>query len=107
MILIIASIFLSISIVIFSFLGFSPNIHRIVEGDYMRKAYSNAAKYGIQYGELATRADIINATNSTLVLEQGYLKGLNGRPQDDLSCEITLNNSTIELEIKHDMLPAD
>lgn len=103
MIAAITVIFLSISILIFSFLGFSPNIHRLVEEDYMRRAYSNAANYGMQYGELASRAGILNAAHNTTVLDEGYLKGLNGKPQDDLNCTVTLNNGIIELDIKHTM----
>lgn len=107
MIAIVTTIFLCISVLIFSFLGFAPNLHRIVESDYMRRAYSNAALYGLQYGELGSRAGTLNATNGyTKTVSTGYLKSKNSQPLDHINNTVTLANGTINLNITHVMNPA-
>lgn len=104
MIAIVTTIFLSISVLLFSFLGFAPNLHRIVESDYMRRAYSNAALYGLQYGELGFRAGTFNATNGyTKTISSGYLKSKNGQPLDELNDTISVIDGNINLNITHNV----
>jgi hypothetical protein len=56
MITIVASVILGLTILMSAFLGFSPQIHKLVESDIMRRSYNNAFLYGLQLGQLGYRA---------------------------------------------------
>jgi len=105
---IITSILIAISVLILAFFGYASSVHRVIDSDYMRQVYSNAILYGLQYGELATRAGTMNsgAGNNTKTLSLGYLKKRNEKELDDLNCTVVLDtNQTIDLDIKHTMRP--
>jgi hypothetical protein len=66
MITIVASIILGLTLLMSAFLGFSPQIHKLVESDLMRRSYNNAFLYGLQLGQLGYRAkNFIVNDNST------------------------------------------
>jgi len=108
MIAVIASILIAISVLILAFFGYATNVHYVLDGDYMRRAYSNAVLYGLQYGELATRAGTMSSSpaNNNKMLSLGYLKKKNEKELDDLNCAVELDaNQTIGLNITHTMRP--
>ena len=45
MITIVASVILGLTILMSAFLGFSPQIHKLVESDIMRRSYNNACNW--------------------------------------------------------------
>jgi hypothetical protein len=79
----IVSVILMISFILSGiFVGLAPNVYRIVEKDFLRKAQYNAKLQGLQYGDLGLRAGVFNVTsddpnkrsqnfNSTLTEENG------------------------------------
>jgi len=64
MITIVASVILGLTILMSAFLGFSPQIHKLVESDLMRRSYNNAFLYGLQLGQLGYRAKNLVVNNS-------------------------------------------
>lgn len=105
---IIASLLISILVLILAFFGYATGVHGIMDSDYMRRAYSNAVLYGLQYGELSVRAGTMSSdsTQNTKKLPLGYLKKRNEKELDDLNCTIMLDaNETIDLDVKHTMRP--
>ncbi|MDD4954662.1 MAG: hypothetical protein PHP17_01290 [Candidatus Omnitrophica bacterium] len=65
MITIVASIILGLTLLMSAFLGFSPQIHKLVESDLMRRSYNNAYLYGLQMGQLGYRAKNLIANNDS------------------------------------------
>jgi len=65
MITIAASIILGLTLLMSAFLGFSPQIHKLVENDLMRRSYNNAFLYGLQLGQLGVRAKNLTVDEST------------------------------------------
>lgn len=66
MITIVASVILGLTILMSAFLGFSPQIHKLVESDLTRRSYNNAFLYGLQLGQLGFRAKnfVVNDENT-------------------------------------------
>jgi len=48
------------------FAGLAPNVYRIIEKDFVRRAQRNARLEGLQYGDLALRAKTFNATSENV-----------------------------------------
>lgn len=65
MITIAASIILGLTLLMSAFLGFSPQIHKLVESDLMRRSYNNAFLYGLQLGQMGVRAKNLTLDDST------------------------------------------
>jgi hypothetical protein len=65
MITIATAAILSLSLLLSAFLGFSPQIHKLVENDLMRRAYNNNFLYGLQLGQLGVRAKSLTTDSST------------------------------------------
>jgi len=60
----IVSVILMISFILSGiFVGLAPNVYRIVEKDFLRRAQYNARLEGLQYGDLGLRAGIFNVTS--------------------------------------------
>ncbi len=61
----IVSIILMISFILSGiFVGLAPNVYRIVENDFLRRAHYNAKLEGLQYGDLGLRAGVFNTTSA-------------------------------------------
>ena len=45
------------------FAGLAPNVYRIIEKDFIRRAHQNARLEGLQYGDLGLRAKTFNAAS--------------------------------------------
>jgi len=65
MITIAASIILGLTLLMSAFLGFSPQIHKLVENDLMRRAYNNTFLYGLQLGQIGVRAKNLTTDDRT------------------------------------------
>jgi len=61
MIAIVTAITVMLSLVVSAFLSFSPNFSRMVEKDFMRKAYGNALSHNLKYGQLCIRAGTLES----------------------------------------------
>ncbi|MCK9573611.1 MAG: hypothetical protein M0R20_04330 [Candidatus Omnitrophica bacterium] len=85
MITIAASIILGLTILMSAFLGFSPQIHKLVENDLMRRSYNNAFLYGLQLGQIGVRA-------KNLTLDERTAKDIN------LPFRFTNNNAQIVVQ---------
>ncbi|MFA4984562.1 MAG: hypothetical protein WC559_04595 [Candidatus Omnitrophota bacterium] len=46
------------------FAGLAPNVYRIIEQDFLKRASYNAKVEGLQYGNLGVRAGTFNTTSS-------------------------------------------
>jgi hypothetical protein len=103
MIIIVTTIFLSIAILLSSFLGFSPNFYKLTENDFMRRANANTIIYGLQYADIALRAKTLavpEKKNKTLPME--YIKKKGNRELDDMQCELKLtDDNKINVTIKY------
>ncbi len=92
MIAIVTIVFLSISILMATFMGFSPNFYKLTESDFMRRANANTIMYGLQRGEVAMRAKTLpTADGKPLLLPMGYVKKKNNTEMDSIGCSLTLN----------------
>lgn len=65
MILIVIAIIILISILLLSFVSFSPHFTALTESDFMRRAYENATLAGLKWGELKERADTFPSGGTT------------------------------------------
>ncbi|MCK9614781.1 MAG: hypothetical protein M0R48_04650 [Candidatus Omnitrophica bacterium] len=87
MITIAASIILGLTLLMSAFLGFSPQVHKLVESDLMRRSYNNAFLYGLQLGQMGIRA-------KNLTLDEKTAKNI------DLLFRYTNKNSQIIVQDK-------
>lgn len=109
MMIIVFAIFIVMSIVVFAFFAYIPNMHYLIENDLLRRANSNVALYAMQYGQLARRAGVISMADGkkkTITLpDMGYLKKTGNKEIDKFTCDINLvsenNEEKIKLNIKH------
>ncbi len=108
MITIIAFLWAGFSIFLSAFISFNPNFHYLIEKNFMRRAYSNATHYGLQYGQLGVRAGTISTSNTEKTLDIGYLKKIAGEKKDKMVLVITLEkqetNNYIDVDAKHKFL---
>ncbi len=49
-------IIISLTVLLSVFVNFAPNLHQIVNNDFLRRAYYNSNLYGLQRGQLALRS---------------------------------------------------
>ena len=69
MIALVMAITVALSILLSSFISFTPNLQRLMERDFMERANSNAFLYSLQMGQLAERADTIDTDPATPVTD--------------------------------------
>jgi len=110
MITIVASIILGLTILMSAFLGFSPQIHKLVENDLMRRSYNNAFLYGLQLGQLGYRAKNFTvddeSTAKDINLPFRYIYN-NSQPavQDSFQGKVMLKSkdgiSNINVDVEH------
>jgi len=110
MIIVVIALFIIMSIVVFAFFAYIPNVHYLIENDLLRRANSNAALYGLQYGQLAARANVLSTDDgksTELSVDMGYLKKTDSKEIDKLICDIKLisasGSETLDLDIKHSL----
>jgi hypothetical protein len=103
MIAIVTIIFLSISILLATFMGFSPNFYKLTESDFMRRVNSNTIIYGLQRGEVAMRAKTLpTADGKPMPLPMGYIKKKNNAELDSISCILSTNaEGKINVSVKY------
>lgn len=111
MIAIATSIILGLTLLISAFLGFSPQIHKLVEKDMMRRAYNNTLLYGLQLGQIGIRAKTLTTKPSSskeidLPFRAVY-SGSNPVVQDSFNGTVELiqdksGNLNIDVDIKHE-----
>ncbi|MFA5362513.1 MAG: hypothetical protein WC335_04615 [Candidatus Omnitrophota bacterium] len=108
MIAIVTVVFLSISILMATFMGFSPNFYKLTEGDFIRRVNANTILYGLQRGEVAMRAKTLpTADGKPLSLPMGYIKKKNSAELDSMSCILTLvDQDKVGVSIKYNSPPA-
>lgn len=105
MIAIAVSIMVMLSLLMSAFLGFAPQLHKLVENDLMRRTYSNSLVYGLQLGQIGIRA-------KTLTVDPKTKKTINlpfrtvydnaqaqGKVQDRFVGSVGLNDNAGNLEI--------
>ena len=104
MIAIVTIVFLSVSVLLSTFLGFSPNFYKLTESDFMRRVDTNTIIYGLQFGEVAMRAKSFpTADKKPRSLPLGYVKKKNTTELDDMTCKLTMSTAgkiQITLEYK-------
>jgi len=49
-------IIISLTVLLSVFVNFAPNLHQLVNSDFMRRAYYNSNLYALQRGQLALRS---------------------------------------------------
>lgn len=108
MIIVVIALFIVMSIVVFAFFAYIPNVHYLIENDLLRRANSNAALYGLQYGQLACRSNTLSAEEGetgTTSVDMGYLKKTDNKEIDKLLCDIKLisesGSQTLDIDVKH------
>ncbi|MDD5669206.1 MAG: hypothetical protein PHE58_04150 [Candidatus Omnitrophica bacterium] len=106
MIAIITIIFLSVSVLVTTFLGFSPNFHGLIEEDFKRRVTMNYTMYGLTYGEVAFRAGTLKVNPKQDVskpLPIGYTKMKNNVELDQINGTVILSpNSRIRLNLNYE-----
>ncbi|MFA5362523.1 MAG: hypothetical protein WC335_04665 [Candidatus Omnitrophota bacterium] len=108
MIAIVTIVFLSVSILMATFMGFSPNFYKLTESDFMRRVNSNTIIYGLQRGEVAMRAKTLSSPDKkSLPLSMGYVKKKNDVELDSMSCTLVLTDKgKVGVSIKYNSPPA-
>ncbi len=110
MIIVVIALFIIMSVVVFAFFAYIPNVHYLIENDLLRRANSNAALYGMQYGQLACRAGTLSTEEgkiSTASVDMGYLKKTDSKEIDKLIFDIKLlsenGGQTLDIDVKHSL----
>lgn len=110
MITIVASIILGLTLLMSAFLGFSPQIHKLVETDLMRRSYNNAFLYGLQLGQIGYRAKnlIVNDETTAKDINLPFRTIYNNSEsvaQDSFQGKVKLNgnagNVNINVNVEH------
>jgi hypothetical protein len=91
-----------------TFMGFSPNFYKLTESDFMRRVNSNTIIYGLQRGDVASRAKTLSLPdNKSLTLPMGYVKKKNDAEIDSMSCVLSLTDKgKVSVSIKYSSPPA-
>jgi len=76
-------IIISLTVLLSVFVNFAPNLHQLVNNDFLRRAYYNSNLYALQRGQLALRSDRLTtdpASNTIDINQSGdyIFRGANG-----------------------------
>ncbi|MFA6281660.1 MAG: hypothetical protein WCY05_04060 [Candidatus Omnitrophota bacterium] len=105
MITIAVSILVMLSLLLSAFLGFAPQLHKLVENDLMRRSYNNSLIYGLQLGQIGIRAKTLTVDPKTnkpvdLPFRTAYETGeVQGKVQDRFVGDVSLKDNAGNLEI--------
>jgi hypothetical protein len=101
MIALVTIVLLSVSVLLSTFLGFSPNYGKLVQSDYMNRINANTVLYGLQFGDVAVRAKTLNIPNApTITRPLRYTRKKNNVELDQMDCKLTLILDPVTLDKK-------
>ncbi|MFA5115132.1 MAG: hypothetical protein WC469_03595 [Candidatus Omnitrophota bacterium] len=83
------------------FAGLAPNVYRIVEQDFLRRAKYNAKIEGLQYGDLGLRSGAFNTTSANPADRSKNMTG-NLTEEDGVAYEKTYTNITVSQATSQD-----
>ena len=93
MIAIVMIVFISVAVLLSTFIGFSPNFYKLTQSDFRRRINFNTVIYGLQMGEVALRAKTLaNPNNNQKTFSMDYIKKKNDTKLDSMGCKLTLSN---------------
>ncbi len=106
MITIAVSILVMLSLLLSAFLGFGPQLHKLVENDLMRRSYNNTLMYGLELGQIGIRAKTLTTDPKTkknidIPFRTVYSNAdAKGKIQDRFVGDVSLKNNAGNLEIE-------
>jgi len=96
----IVSIIIAFSFILSAvFIGFTPNVARLVDSDILREVFDNAAVEAIQYGNLYRRAGIIDTNTTTTMPENATIVSRFTYTVDSEENTINLVNITSDITV--------